>query len=43
MNKPAAPFLMFGCSIDKDNHVFIMGVLNAKAAAQGAIYKIVKI
>ncbi|MDQ2863837.1 MAG: PQQ-dependent sugar dehydrogenase [Bacteroidota bacterium] len=43
INKPTAPFLMCGCTTDKDNDLFIMGVLNAKTAAQGAIYKVVKI
>jgi glucose/arabinose dehydrogenase len=42
-NKPADPFLICGCNIDDKNNLFVMGILNGKSGAKGAVYKIVRI
>lgn len=42
LNKPADPFLLCGCNMDKNNEVIVMGFLNTKSGSKGAMYKLVK-
>ncbi|ULQ52705.1 PQQ-dependent sugar dehydrogenase [Flavihumibacter fluvii] len=42
LNKPADPFLICGSSVDENNELIVLGILNTKAGFKGAVYKIVK-
>ena len=42
VNKPTEPLLICGCSVDANNDLFIMGMLNGKTGTKGAVYKVVK-
>lgn len=42
LNKPADPFLICDLNTDKNNEMYVMGLLNTKAGSKGAVYKIVK-
>ncbi|MEP7377913.1 MAG: PQQ-dependent sugar dehydrogenase, partial [Chitinophagaceae bacterium] len=40
--KPGDPFMIFGCNADENSELYVMGILNTKNGAKGAIYKIMK-
>jgi hypothetical protein len=42
INNPADPFLVCGLNADKNNELYVMGFLNAKAGLKGVVYKIIK-
>jgi hypothetical protein len=41
LNKPADPFIINSCNVDKNNEIYLMGTLNTAKGSKGVVYKIV--
>ena len=41
VNRPSDPLLICGCTVDNENGIYVMGILNAKTGPLGVVYKVI--